>query len=374
MIRAILADDERPALDELRYLLRNYPVEILAEIQDGCELPELIRRLRPDALFLDIDMPGENGLALALKIQEQEPTLRIVFVTAYSDYALEAFKAYPVDYILKPVDERRFAKTMEHLLRLTGETQADDDACAKPQIRCFGKFEAFTVADGRRDMKFATRQAKEMFAYLISRFDREVSRDELLDTIFGGGADKRTVNLLHVTAYRLRHAMEEARIGRESVTLGGSYLLRVAEGVCDYADFMRFCDRNPYIDGGNIARAEAAAVLYRGGFLEEEDYLWAEEPRAEAERRFVTLLLGAADFRRGQGNFELCEKALVMLLQVDGLSEEGNKSLLELYIAADNHPKFIEHYERYRALLHDELQTEPERRYAEYYGKIMREI
>lgn len=370
MIRAVLVDDEQPALEELEFLLKDYPVEIAAMIQDARTALEQVGRLKPDVVFLDIDMPGTDGLELALKIQELYTGINIIFVTAYSEYALEAFRAYPLDYILKPVNEKRFAKTMQHLLELLESAKTNTALVPKPYIRCFGEFEVFTENGEKQPMKFATRQAREMFAYLVSRFEKTVSRDELIRVIFGGIEDKKTVNLLHVTAYKLRHAMDELGITRESITLSGNYILKVADGICDYIDFSKFTDRNPYIDKDNVEKAETAAKLYQRTFLENEDYLWAEEVRTETELRFESLLLGIASFYRQNGMNNKCEKALVTLLRYDSLSDQGNRELLNLYMETENLLKFSEHYEKYRVLLKDEFQTEPERKYADFYKKI----
>lgn len=370
MIRAILVDDEQPALEELEFLLKDYPVEIAAMIQDARTTLSQIGRLKPDVVFLDIDMPGANGLELALKIQELYTGINIIFVTAYSEYALEAFKAYPLDYILKPVNEKRFAKTMRHLFQLVESSKANAASVPKPYIRCFGAFEAFTENGEKHPMKFSTRQAREMFAYLVSRFEKTVSRGELIDTIFGGNADKKTVNLLHVTAYKLRHAMEERGISRGSITLSGNYTLKVADGICDYIDFVKFTGRHPYIDKDNVEQAETVAELYQGAFLENEDYLWAEEIRTEAELRFESLLMEIAAFYRQIRKINRCEKALVTLLRYDRLSDQGNRALLNLYMETENLPKFREHFEDYRILLKEEFQTEPDRKFIEYYEKI----
>ena len=132
---------------------------------------------------------------------------------------------------------------------------------------------------------------------------------------------------------------------------------------------MKFTDRNPYIDKDNIEQAETIVGLYQGAFLESEDYLWAEEVRTEVELRFESLLLGIAGFYRQNRKISKCEKALVTLLRHDSLSDQGNRDLLNLYQETENLPKFREHFERYRILLKEELQTEPDQKFIDYYRK-----
>lgn len=370
MMRVLLVDDEQPALEEMEYLLHQYAaVEIVGMIQDGREVLKQVNQQKPDAVFLDIDMPGANGLELALKIQELHAGIVIVFVTAYSEYALDAFRAYPLDYILKPVKKKRLDSTMQHLIEQVEKLRPDCHLQTKARIRCFGNFDVYTEDDEKRQIKFTTRKMKEMFAYLVSNFGRQVSRQELLQNIFSGNEDKKTINLLHVTAYKLRHALESIGIDREDVIISGNYCMQTAEGVCDYIDFVNFTQNNSLIDQQNLADAERIAELYKGAFLENEEYLWAEEIRTETELKLENLLIGIANYC-----FETCrahqgEKALVKLLHFDPLSETGNHALLDFYMKSGNTLKFREHYKKYEALMKEEFHLAPERQYIKFFAE-----
>lgn len=117
MVKAILLDDELPALWELKHMLDNYPeVTVAGMFTNPHEAFKIIETEKPDAVFLDINMPLINGIDLALKIQELPFEVMIVFVTAYSRYYQQSFQANPLDCILKPIDEEHFQETMERLL------------------------------------------------------------------------------------------------------------------------------------------------------------------------------------------------------------------------------------------------------------------
>lgn len=113
-LRVLLVDDEAPARSRLRHMLRDEPdIEIVGEIASGRQAVEAIRELRPDLVFLDVQMPGLNGLEVCRALAPEELP-RIVFVTAYDRYALEAFELHALDYLLKPFDQERFRKTLAH--------------------------------------------------------------------------------------------------------------------------------------------------------------------------------------------------------------------------------------------------------------------
>jgi DNA-binding LytR/AlgR family response regulator len=123
MIRALIADDEAHLAHYLRdQLLRLWPeLEIVAIARNGLEAAAQIAELQPDIAFLDIQMPGLTGLEVAAGI---EGLTRVVFVTAYDEYALTAFDAEALDYVLKPVTAERLARTVERLQRALAPREA----------------------------------------------------------------------------------------------------------------------------------------------------------------------------------------------------------------------------------------------------------
>jgi DNA-binding LytR/AlgR family response regulator len=148
-LKALIVDDEPLARQELQYLLESVGgVELLAVGTNGIEAVELIRQHRPEVVFLDVQMPGLDGFGVLKKLLEKKmPLPQVVFATAYDQYAVRAFEVNAVDYLLKPFDRARVARTIEKararlsiadapqvesqteakldaLLRLVGEAQA----------------------------------------------------------------------------------------------------------------------------------------------------------------------------------------------------------------------------------------------------------
>ncbi|MFL6710432.1 MAG: LytR/AlgR family response regulator transcription factor [Massilia sp.] len=123
MPTAIIADDERLMRDQLRMRLGQvWPeLDIVGEAKNGEEAVELVRQLKPDLTFLDIRMPGTNGMDAARQIGNQS---NIVFVTAYDQYAVEAFERGAVDYVLKPPEQERLQVTVERLKEKLGNPKA----------------------------------------------------------------------------------------------------------------------------------------------------------------------------------------------------------------------------------------------------------
>lgn len=133
MAKAIVAEDEALLRDALvDALAQAWPaLDIAAECEDGASALEAIAEHKPDVAFLDIRMPGLTGLEVAAAAAEASPRTRIVFTTAYDQYAIDAFERGAVDYLLKPVAPERLAATVARLQARAGETEADSAALAE---------------------------------------------------------------------------------------------------------------------------------------------------------------------------------------------------------------------------------------------------
>lgn len=128
-ISAIVVDDEQLARDELAYLLRQFPeVEVLETATNGLEAVDLITDLEPDIVFLDVQMPGLDGLGVIRKLRERDvPLPYFVLATAFDQYAVEAFRVEAMDYLLKPVEKERLAESIARAKRAFEEKQQGKD-------------------------------------------------------------------------------------------------------------------------------------------------------------------------------------------------------------------------------------------------------
>ncbi len=122
-ISALLVDDEQLARDELAFLLKEFPeVEVLATAKNGLEAIKLIENLEPDVVFLDVQMPGLDGLGVIQKLREKNvPLPHFILATAYDQYALEAFRLEALDYLLKPIEKERLALSIERANKAVAE-------------------------------------------------------------------------------------------------------------------------------------------------------------------------------------------------------------------------------------------------------------
>ena len=132
-ISVLLADDEQLAREELAFLLKDFPdFEVLTMASNGLEAVALVERLEPDVVFLDVNMPGLDGLGVIRRLQERGvPLPFFVMATAHENYALEAFRLEAMDYLLKPIDRDRLIETLERIRRVVFERHRSAERSAE---------------------------------------------------------------------------------------------------------------------------------------------------------------------------------------------------------------------------------------------------
>lgn len=136
-LRAIIIDDERLARKELRNLLGSFSqIEVVDECENASEAIDKIQTIKPDLLFLDIQMPEKDGFEL---LEELSLVPKVIFVTAYDEYAIKAFEFHAFDYLLKPVAEERLRETVTKLLDEIPATQTDEEKVLTVNDRVFVK-------------------------------------------------------------------------------------------------------------------------------------------------------------------------------------------------------------------------------------------
>lgn len=116
MLKVLIVDDEKYVRNELRYFLEKHDdIQICGECSEGEEALELVKSLKPDIVFLDIQLQDISGMLVARKMLEKNKSLQVVFATAYDKYAIQGFELNAIDYILKPFLEERIKVTMDRI-------------------------------------------------------------------------------------------------------------------------------------------------------------------------------------------------------------------------------------------------------------------
>jgi DNA-binding LytR/AlgR family response regulator len=218
-LRVLVVDDERPALDELAWLLeRDSRVGSVRTTDSAAEALRVLHEEQVDAVFVDIRMPGLTGLELAKVLSRFKTPPPVVFVTAHDDHAVEAFELNAVDYVLKPVRDDRLSEAVRRIVETSrgGSTEPDDDSIAV-------ELGGVTRFISRSDVKYV--EAQGDYARLHTASGSHLIRVPLT-TLEEEWRDAGFVRIHRSLLVALPH-IEEVRMdaGRCSVVVGGEELL-----------------------------------------------------------------------------------------------------------------------------------------------------
>jgi len=215
-----------------------------------------------DIVILDINMPDIDGIALAARIKDQHPDTSIIFLTGYSEYAVDAFALHASGYLLKPVSPERLASEIEYVLA----RRAPKRSGAAVVIKTFGEFEVFARGE---TVHFSRERSKELLAYLVDRQGGGVTRANAFATLWEDEAyDRKMQKQFDVIVRSLASTLDEYGIG---------YIFEMNKGLLRVVPQKFDCDLYHFIKG------ETDYInSYRGEYL--SSYSWASLTEAYMDR------------------------------------------------------------------------------------------
>lgn len=251
-MRLLLADDEKIMLENLKDILKDLcPKAEIYAFSWPADALDAARQQQMDIAFLDIEMGNMNGLQMAIELKKLNPDIHIIFVTGFSQYAVDAFQIHASGYLLKPVKTEDVARELTFLY-------AKKEPPSHIRVQMFGGFEIYV--DGK-PVKFGRSKSKELLAYLIDCRGASVTTAQAYSVLYGDEAHP-----VSGTSY-FRNIIRELRIslknaGIEKILKRDFNSLSIVPEALD-------CDYYHFLEGDPIA-----VNLYRNNYLPQ--YSWAE--------------------------------------------------------------------------------------------------
>lgn len=269
-MKIISVDDEQWPSNLLYYMITQLKTEdcrfaevaFAASFTRACEALEYLKTHKIELVFLDVEMPEMNGMEFARQIETLHLPSKIVFVTAYSQYALEAWKTEAIDYVLKPFNIEAIKRSL-----LRAMVQSEAETCSgSVMIRCFPRFEL--IIDGH-PKAFQSKKAKELLAYLVHNQGCWIDIGTLVYDLFGDLNEKSSKSHYRVILARLKKELSSCHAENMIESKYGAVRVNIPVEVCDYYMFLAG-DRH----------------LFCGEYM--MDYSWAEEENARLVRKYMS--------------------------------------------------------------------------------------
>ncbi|WP_151733536.1 response regulator [Paenibacillus tengchongensis] len=365
-MKAILIDDEKPALQHLeRLLLKDGRLEIAGKYTSARLGLQHLQQEKADIVFLDIGMPEMNGLEAAEHIARLDRSIRIVYSTAYSEYAVEAFELNAVDYLLKPVTSQRLGKTLERLVESPEpggiETAAPEGSGRQQAILCFKRLEFLDSEEPGRKLQWRTSKAQEVFALLLHHQGQWILKDTIVDLIWPDFKPEKALTNLHTTVYHIRRLIKTWNMDVVVEFSQERYRLLMRNVLLDTQQFEEGWQGDRVRTEEEWHRREAVLALYRGDYLGEHHYGWAETRRKELQARYLQMALRSAEYELDALRPRQALGRLLALQEIDPYSEEICRLALRSYADIGDLLGFRKHYDKYKELLESELGIRPDR-------------
>lgn len=290
MLRVILVDDEPIILKKLKSIMEESEhIEVVGAYVDPMDALREITEAMPDCAFLDIEMPGYDGIELAERLVSLIPELKIVFITAYNHYAAQAFDVNAIDYLLKPIRPERLSRAVGKLLEKKSlKAKLTESNC---KIWCFGMFEV--MAHGNT-IKWSRSRARELLAYLLQHEGKWLSKYRLCEDLWPDYSPEQALSYLQICMHALRKTLREAGCMQITIEYANDrYAIRVKDACWDQQQFD--AEYEAFHKTGTMESAEQAVSHYRGEYLEGEDWLWSDILREEYICKYDRLKAAASE-------------------------------------------------------------------------------
>lgn len=358
MYHIIAVDDEIKALERFeRLAAKESRISTIMSFTNPTDAIEYCKKHKTDVAFLDIDMPKVQGLTLARMLREDNPSLEIVFVTAYDQYALDAFRVHAYDYLLKPISSSDIQDLFDqlHLKNMHTPIQVPANTLF---IQCFGSFLCYTNQDKSSYIRFRTSKTEELFALLVQYNGIAASKEQLIDKLWPDTAPEKAANYFRVSCTYLRKALADH--GFEDIVLRDrdNYLLNINQLDCDMHRFLSIVN-SAKIHPTNYAILEEAASLYTAPYFQDRIYEWSSKHCLWLEDEYKHVQNILTDEYIRQGNYDKACARIKMILQNDPFDEKAVIRLITLLLQTGDTTSANIIYNKYEEKLWKELGLTP---------------
>jgi len=367
-VNIVIIDDEKLAIDILTIVLEEltqFSISIKGTFTDAMEAFELFERERIDLVFLDMEMLDVHGLQIAKLMLTKYPQIQIIFVTAHSQFALDAFDVAATDYLLKPVQEQRLEKAMikaQQIYDSRKETRTDDKK-ANLHVRVLGGFQL--IDSGQQTVKWRTKKVSELFLFLWLHQKKPILNVVIMENLWPEAEPERASVNLHTTMYQLRKTLKQYGSENPILLVNNHYQLTMKLD-SDYEQLLALLERKQH-DEQSI---QQLLNCYEDDFLADEEYSWAIRLRLRLKQSVLSLLESYAATMKG-GNSLLKLSCLQKMAELEEYNEQYMFLLLQFLIEQNKKQACKQLYETIQGKLEEELKTPVPEKITELYKQYM---
>lgn len=363
-MRAIVVDDEPLIAEHIERLLAEAGIEVAGCCSNPWEALELIKLLRPDVLFLDIEMPEMSGLEIAEKVNADNLDAEVVFITAFNQYAIDAFRVNALDYLLKPLMEEDLHRVLEKVRKRRNQRVpvAGKRGDRSVSVSFFGSFSVY-VGDDPEPIRWVTSRCAELLAYmLLQQGEKEATKWQLFDALWNDKSMEKADINLRSTVSRVNKTLRDMQTGMALVSVRNGYRLTLPDDViiADVVRLERFVLNSVEISPENLHDVEQLIYSCNHPFLQEFSGGWCEFYRNRYREYLLYLGGKLLSYYESRETESIKVIQLVdLLINYDPFNDSLRAAAMSSYYRIEGLKRAAVYYEAYAAMLKAELGAEP---------------
>lgn len=326
---------------------------------------------RPDVVFLDIHMPEMDGMDLGKQIQATVPGVEIIFVTSYDQYAVHAFDLQALDYVMKPIQKDRLKQTVSRVReKLSSKREQRSKDIDVPLICCFNQIQFKLPDKDIQVAKWRTSKAQELFAYLLHHRNQTIHRSVLLEMLWPELEEDKTVHQLYTAMYHVRQTLKACNMDMITIQSGhleAGYRLELGEAQLDSEQWEQEIRQWKVVNASTVHAYEQALHLYKGTYLGNYEYMWAEPERERLRYLWLYHMRQLSLYYQQHG---LAEKVIESTQRIQHMlpdEEESYFMLMKLYDEMHNDLGVEEQYRLLTTRMEQDLEIPISEDITEWY-------
>lgn len=375
-MRIVCVDDERLSLQFIEKQLEQIEgISIAAMFTNPLEAKEYILNEAIDTAFLDVQMPGINGIQLAEQILEYKPDINIVFITAYDQYAVEAFQLNAIDYVIKPTTVERLHKTLKRVKAKLKNTTNDKDSNQedRPLRIKVSNYLAFEEKPNVfQPVSWRTSKSQELFIYLLHNRNRLVEKSAIVDLLWYDHDVEKAYALLYTTVYNTRKQLKKYRPNIKLYNRSDGYLLELQNVEIDLVQWENELLQLSKVNEMTIAEYERIMAWNEGTLLANSDYIWLEAERHRLDNLWMHTAMEIATYYKGQGQLLKAIKWFQRIIDRLPILEEAHFNLMKLYEKNGEFTLMMQQYDELNKQLRKNLEGKPSSYIIDWYVSKMK--
>lgn len=361
MINTVLIDDEYLAIEKFKHQLKQLDEINVVDTFTNPEiaLEYIFENNNIHLVIVDIQMPQMTGLQFSKSLALNAPWVKIVFSTAYEEYALEAFELDACDYLLKPSSMDRIKQMINKVkaYQTSSPDEVSDEIIGKTHISLFKHFE-LQVDHNIIDITWRTAKVKELFMYFLCHINVPIRKEYLIEVLWPEYSLKSGIPLLNTTMYNLRKNLKPYKLDFNITYATGSYTAKLGSISLDIDELSKFDTINNK-SSYDIETINHISKIYKGHLLEIEGYGWTDIIEQNFLSIYRNMTLKGLEYylkTKDQKGFKyIADSYIAVDYYDDGIWEFYLKGLMQF----GNITKAMSIYIEYKKSLYNEYQVAP---------------